>query len=249
MNKGYRVFAMAVDLKKVLSSTSPRKWYSMKAEEDDAAEIMIYDVIGADWYGGITAKQFVEDLNNLGDVKTIRLRINSPGGDVFDGTAIYNALVSHKARIEVSIDGLAASMATVVAMAGDHISMPENAMMMIHNPWTLAMGDANEMRKVADVLDKAKVGLIAAYARQTGKDAEEISKLMDEETWMTGKEASEKGFTDEMTEPVKLAAKFDLSGFRRPPEALQSKGIELSDEPAGRKVAVARRRLALAGRV
>ncbi len=220
-----------------------REWYTISAK-DEAAEILIYDVIGEDWMGGISAKQFVNDLNAL-DVKNINVRINSPGGDVFEGTAIYNALIGHKARITTQIDGMALSMASVVAMAGDTIVMADNAMMMIHNPWTFAMGDAGELRKTADVLDKTKLNLLAAYDKQSPLENDEISALMDEETWMTGPEALEKGFVDEVTEPVKMAAHFDkkvYAGFKHTPESILEPEIE---EPQGHKVAIERMRLNL----
>lgn len=220
-----------------------REWYSIKAKKDDA-EILIYDVIGEDWMGGISAKQFVDDLGEL-DVENINVRINSPGGDVFDGTAIYNALINHKARITTQIDGMALSMASVVAMAGDTIKMAGNAMMMIHNPWTLAIGDATELRKTADVLEKTKLNLLAAYNKQSPLDNDEISALMDDETWMTGPEALEKGFVDEVTEQIKIAAHFDkkvYAGFKHTPDSIMEQEIQ---EPQGRKVAIERMRLNL----
>jgi len=221
-----------------------REWYKIKAA-GKTAEILIYDVIGESWDGsGVPAKKFVEDVAALGSVDTIKVRINSPGGDVFDGTAIYNALVGHKARIETQIDGMALSMASVIAMAGDIVTAPENAMLMVHNPQTMAYGDAEAMRKVADTLDKAKTSLMVAYRRKTGKTDEEISALLDDETWMTGAEAHEMGFVDSLIEPVRMAAFFDLSkfGYRNAPEL---RAIEIPPEPKGRKVAIERRRLEL----
>lgn len=197
-----------------------RKWYDIKAK-DESADVHIYDVIGEDWMGGISAKDFVDDINKL-DVMHLNVHINSPGGDVFDGTAIYNALINHKAKVTTHIDGAAISMASVVAMAGDYIVMAENAMMMIHNPWTLAMGDANEFRKTADVLDKTKLNLLAAYNRQTDMGSDAISEMMDAETWMTGPEALANGFVDEITSPVKIAA-FDkrvFAEYNNTPESL-----------------------------
>jgi ATP-dependent protease ClpP protease subunit len=114
----------------------------------------------------VTAKQFVNDLKALGDVTHINLHINSPGGDVFDGIAIFNALKHHGAAITVHIDGLAASMASVIAMVGNPVIMPENTMMMIHKPWGFAGGDANDMRDYADLLDKVESVLIPAYAQK-----------------------------------------------------------------------------------
>lgn len=180
----------------------------MKALANGAAEIFVFDEIG---YWGVTAKEFARDLKEVNPNDSIELHINSPGGSVTDGIAIFNLLKNHKSKVNVHIDGLAASMASVIAMAGDTITMPENALMMIHNPWGGAMGDADELRKTADVLDKMKQALISAYVNKTGKDTEEISQLMDAETWMTGSEAVEMGFASQVTDEVQLAASFDAS--------------------------------------
>jgi len=186
----------------------PSKWYEMKALANGATEIYVFDEIG---YWGVTAKDFARDLKEVNPNGAIDLHINSPGGSVTDGIAIYNLLKNHKSQVNVIIDGLAASMASVIAMAGDTITMPENALMMIHNPWGGAMGDANELRKTAEVLDKMKQALISAYTQKTGKDAEEIGALMDEETWMTGSEAVEMGFASQVSAEVQLAASFDTT--------------------------------------
>jgi ATP-dependent Clp endopeptidase proteolytic subunit ClpP len=186
----------------------PNKWYEMKALANGATEIFVFDEIG---YWGVTAKDFARDLKEVNPNDSIELHVNSPGGSVTDGIAIYNLLKNHKSVVNVHIDGLAASMASVIAMAGDTITMPENALMMIHNPWGGAMGDAEELRKTADVLDKMKTALISAYANKTGKEHEEISALMDSETWMTGAEAVEMGFANQVTDEIQLAASFDTS--------------------------------------
>lgn len=201
-----------------------KSWYSIKAAANPGgAEIYIYDEIG---YWGITAADFARDLKSLGDVSQIDLHINSPGGSVFDGTAIYNLLQNHKASVTVWIDGIAASMASVIAMAGDRIIMPENALMMIHNPWGGAVGDAEELRKQADVLDKVKASLLSVYTSRTGLSEEEVSAIMDAETWYTGDEAVEAGWADETTAAVDLAAcaRFDLQrmGYAHAPAQLSA---------------------------
>lgn len=193
------------------------KWYDIKATGKRSAEIVIYEEIGG-W--GVSAKQFIEDLKAAGDLADIVLRLNSPGGSVFDGMAIYNQLKAHPAQVTVHIDGLAASMASVIAMAGDLIVMPDNAMMMIHNPWTVAIGDAEDLRKNADMLDKVKKAIQSAYMTRTGKSEQDISDMMDAETWLTGSEAVAMGFADETTEQMDIAASvknFDLSGFEKSP--------------------------------
>lgn len=153
-----------------------KAWYSIQAKSSGSADIRIYDEIGM-W--GITAKQFSDELSAVGQVNQIDLHIHSPGGDVFDGIAIYNLLNKHPAQITVYIDGLAASMASVIAMAGDKVVMPENAMMMIHKPWGISGGNANEMRDYADLLDKVEGVLIPAYASKTGKSTDELSSMLE----------------------------------------------------------------------
>ncbi|WP_420959218.1 ClpP-like prohead protease/major capsid protein fusion protein [Enterobacter asburiae] len=175
----------------------------MQASSENEAEIYIYDEIG---YWGVTAKQFVANLKALGDVTHIKLHINSPGGDVFDGIAIFNALKFHGAAITVYIDGLAASMASVIAMVGNPVIMPENTMMMIHKPWGFAGGDADDMRDYADLLDKVESVLIPAYAQKTGKSLEEIAAMLEDETWMNGNECVELGFADQVTPSLQAMA-------------------------------------------
>lgn len=183
-----------------------KTWYSIQAKADQTADISIYDEIG---FWGVTAKQFIGDLKAI-DAKSIKLSINSPGGSVFDALAIYNALRQHAADVEVVVMGVAASAASLVAMAGDRIVMPENAFMMIHNPLNFAYGNAAELRDVADVLDKIGASLIATYAARTGLPEDEIKALLDAETWLNADEAVAKGFADELQPALKVAASFDM---------------------------------------
>ena len=187
--------------------------YSVKAKANKQADIYIYEEIGDGWYGGVSARQFAKDLRDLGDLDQINLKINSPGGNVFDGNAIYNLLKQHKARVIVSIDGLAASIASVVAMAGDEITIAENALMMVHNAWGFAIGNAKELREVADTLDKVNDTIVATYLNRTRKEEAEIRRLMDAETWMSATEAIEHGFADKTTAALEMAA-FDMSRFK-----------------------------------
>lgn len=167
------------------------------ARGNAAAEVEIYAPIGENWLGdGMTAKRFRADLKAMGDVTDITVRINSPGGEVFDGFAIYNALKEHPATVTVYIDGLAASIASAIAMAGDRILMGDGAMLMVHSPWTLAMGDAEDMRSVADMLDKVSVGLVDAYEARTGQPRAAVEKWMQGETWFTRDEAIASGLAD-----------------------------------------------------
>ena len=209
-----------------------QKFWQMKALAQGEAEIWIYEMIGYDWWtgGGITAKSFSDDLKALGDLNKIILRINSPGGDVFDGNAIYNILKSHQAEVEVHIDGLAASIASVIAMAGNKVIMPENAMIMIHNPWACGCGEADDLRKMADSLDKIRESIVATYLTRTSLSKEVLIQMMDDETWMTADEAVNNGFADEQVESVKAAASFKMGYFKNVPEQFENKSI--TEEPA-----------------
>lgn len=184
-----------------------KKWFEI-INKADKAEIWIYEQIGGEDFwkgGGVTAKSFQKELAAI-KASQIDLHINSPGGEVFDGITIYNLLKQHPANVTTYIDGLAASIASVIALAGNTVIMAENALYMIHNPWGLAMGDATEMRKTADLLDKVGGSLITAYTSKTGKPEADIAGMMDEETWMTAQEAHDAGFIDEISEQMDMAA-------------------------------------------
>tara|TARA_A100001201_G_scaffold43649_2_gene44502 strand:- start:7446 stop:8432 length:987 start_codon:yes stop_codon:yes gene_type:complete len=183
-------------------------WYDFQ-NKAEVVEISIYDEIG-DY--GTSAKQFIDDLKSVGS-KDITIRMNSVGGSVFDGLAIYNVLRSHQGYVKVKIEGLSASIASIIALAGDDIEMAENGFFMIHNPFGKSMGGADDMRKTADLLDKIKQELINIYANKTQLSEETISSMMDKETWLTSQEAKEMGFIDTITEPIKVAASFDFSKF------------------------------------
>ena len=205
------------------TKTNNQSWYSIKAKASDTAEISIYDEIG---FWGVSAASFAQDLKSCGNnLKQINLHIHSPGGDVFDGIAIYNLLKSHPANVTVYIDGLAASMASVIAMAGNEIIMPENAMMMIHKPWGIQGGDAEDMRKYADLLDKVENTLIPAYANKTGKTPEELAEMLSAETWLNGKECVEQGFADKLAEPLVAMASIKsrkLEDFEKMPNEIKN---------------------------
>jgi ATP-dependent protease ClpP protease subunit len=190
-----------------------RRWFDFRAQAR-SAEIVIYDEIGA---FGIPAKTFLDELKALWPVAELTVRINSPGGSVFDGVAIYNALKRHDAAITVRIDGIAASIASMIAMAGDEVVMPENAMLVLHDPSGLVAGTAADMRATAEALDRMKAGMVAAYREKSGRSDAEIEALMAAETWLSAKEAVGLGLADRVEAPVKMAAHFDLSRFRNPP--------------------------------
>jgi ATP-dependent protease ClpP protease subunit len=179
-----------------------RHWYAIQQTADGEAEITLFDEIG---FGGTSAKAFISDLKKLSGQR-VHLRINSVGGSVVEGTAIYNALRRHQGGLTVHVEALAASMASVVAMAGDEVAIADNALLMIHNPWSMSMGDADDLRKEADVLDKLKSTLVNAYKRKTGMDADEISDMMKEETWLGAEEAVALGFADYIEDGMEAAA-------------------------------------------
>ena len=190
--------------------------------KNQKAEILIYEDIG-DYWSGVTAKGFNDELKALGDISEINVRLNSGGGNVFDGIAIYNTLKNHKAKVNIHIDGLAASIASIVAMAGDTISMAKNGFMMIHDPWIMTAGTAEDLRKTADTIDGVREQLLDTYIRRTGGDREQISDMMSAETWMNSDEAMKNGFVDSVTEDLALAASCDIKRFRNAPAGLNAK--------------------------
>lgn len=201
-------------------------WYDIRARAS-GAEVAIYDEIGA---YGVTAKGFLAELGALPAGTPVDLRLNSPGGSVFDAVAIHNALKRHDGPVTVWIDGIAASAASYVAMAGDEIVMPENAFLMIHDPAGLVMGTAEDMRAMAEALDKVKGSLVAGYAAKSGRAPEEVSALMAAETWFDAADAVAQGFADRIADPVRIAATFDIARFRNAPPVLVD-AIEAEPEP------------------
>lgn len=181
-------------------------------------EIFIYDEIGPDFWGLVSAKKVIDQLKGFGDKADVTVRLNTPGGSVTEGQAIYNALLRHKGEVTIEVDSLAASMGSYIAMAGDTIRIAENAYFMVHNPWTITMGTAQELRDAADVLEKMQAGLVKAYAKRTGLDEEAIANMMDAETWLTASEAVEIGFAGEISETLKAAAAVRPGIFAKAPE-------------------------------
>ncbi len=193
-----------------------KSWFRIEAKADDAATVFIYDEIGT-W--GVTASDFTRELSAV-KANAITLRVNSPGGDVFDGIAIYNALREHPATVTAQVDGLAASIASIIAMAGDEIVIAKNAFFMIHNAWAFAGGGAEDMRKMADVLDKIDTTLVKTYADRTGQTQKAIRQMMADETWLTADESVMLGLADRLADEVAVKASFDLSKFKNAPKDL-----------------------------
>lgn len=194
----------------------------MKASADGkSADIFIYgEITKYAWeeYGEVSSITFKNELDQLGDdVEVIHLYVNSPGGSVFEGVAIHNMLVRHKARIIVHVDALAASIASVIAMAGNEVRMPKNSMLMIHNPWTFAMGNAVELRKAADDLDRIGQSAIQSYLQKSGDklDEETLKELLDAETWLSADEAFQYGLADVVEEANEMAASINQNLFQK----------------------------------
>lgn len=189
----------------------PRTWYGIKnSAATGTAQVHIYAEIGA-W--GITADQFCKDLSAL-DAKSVDVRINSPGGDVFDGIAIHNALVAHPATVNVHVDGVAASIASVIAMAGNKVTMARGSQMMIHEGHTVAVGAAADMRKQADLLDTVSDTIAGFYAERAGGSIGDWRGRMRKETWYSAEEAVQAGLVDEVAAPSRsVKATWDLSVF------------------------------------
>jgi ATP-dependent protease ClpP protease subunit len=206
-------------------------WYTIRARAT-GAEVLIYDEIGA---YGVSAKGFLAELGALPDDAPIDLRLNSPGGSVFDAVAIYNALSRHAGTITVWIDGIAASAASYIAMVGDEIVMPENAFLMIHDPSGVVMGTAADMRDMAGTLDKIAASMARGYAAKSGKPEDEIAALLSAETWFDAKDALDAGLATRMAEPVRIAASFDIGRFRNaPPELVEA--VETDSAPPGSNI-------------
>lgn len=196
-------------------------WFDIKAKAEAEADVFLYDEIGG---FGVNARDFISQIRASG-AKKINLRINSPGGSVFDGLAIYNFLKEQD--VTVQVDGLAASIASVIAMAGKEVRIAGNGFLMIHNPWGGAMGDSEEMRQTADLLDKIRDSLVGTYAKKTGKDAETIKRWMDEETWFSAEEAKENGFVDTITDEVSFSA--SVRSFKKAPAILNKPSTTAPD--------------------
>lgn len=223
----------------------PQKFYSMKqsATNKASADINIYGPIVSYVWGDeeVSASTFKQELDDLGDVSTINLYINSPGGSVFEGITIHNMLVRHKADINVHIDGVAASIASVIAMAGK-IHMPKNSMLMIHNPWTFAMGNAKELRKQADDLDRIANSAIQTYLEKSGEklDEQTLIQLLDEETWLSADDAFKYGLADEVGAENNIAACVDeeiFKNFKNVPQALKEPGAAVQNSISAEEMA------------
>lgn len=176
------------------------KFYSFENANETSADLYIYgDIVAYEWdESDVSAFSFKKELEELGDISELNVHINSLGGSTYQGLTIYNLLKQHKAQINMYIDGIAASAASIIAMAGDKIYMPKSSMMMIHNCWTGIIGNAKELRKTADDMDKIAVAYKAAYLSKINIDEEKLDELLEEESYLTADECVEMGFADEI---------------------------------------------------
>ncbi len=202
------------------------------AEKDDDRTISMYDVIGQDWWTGegVTAKRVSAALRSLGK-GPVTVNLNSPGGDMFEGIAIYNLLKEHPGDVTVKVLGIAASAASVIAMAGDKVQIGRGAFLMIHNAWVYAAGNRNDLVEIAEWLEPFDAAMADIYAERTGIDTKRIAKLMDAETYMNGTAAIEDGFADELLgdDETKEGQKAAASAVRRVEAALRGVGLPRSE--------------------
>ena len=233
-----------------------KTWYKIQAKSDDVAEISIFGDIGSSWWGeSITAADFKKDFDDIKSSKEIKILINSPGGDVFDGIAIHNIIATERAKVSVEVMGLAASAASIIALAGSSLTIDAGGFFMIHNVWTFAMGDANDLRKQADDLDKISGELVNIYEAHSDLSAKQIKEFMDAETWFTASEAIEHGFADEQIEHEAAAASVSIDskyayrhvperfrgnaeGNKKPPETVREVEAVLRDSGFSKKRSV-----------
>ena len=185
-------------------------WYNINSKASKVVDVYIFDEIGM---GGVNAQGFIEEIKSFKD-SPMNLHINCVGGDVFDGMAIYNIIKKRTATTTVYIEGIAASMGSVIALAANKVVMAENSLFMIHNAWGGAMGEAKEMKKTAKLLDKISGEIADIYVKKTKLPYDKVKEMMDEETWLNAEEALELGFIDSISDAIKVAAKYDVSKFK-----------------------------------
>ena len=185
-------------------------WYNINSKASKVVDVYIFDEIGM---GGVNAQGFIEEIKSFKD-SPMNLHINCVGGDVFDGMAIFNIIKKRTAKTTVYIEGIAASMGSVIALAADSVVMAENSLFMIHNAWGGAMGEAKEMKKTANLLDKISGEIADIYVKKTKLPYDKVKEMMDEETWLNAEEALELGFIDSISDAIKVAAKYDVSKFK-----------------------------------
>jgi ATP-dependent Clp protease protease subunit len=221
-----------------ISARALARWNpSIQAAASETASISILDAIGQDyWTGeGVTAKRIESALRAIGEDTPINVTINSPGGDMFEGLAIYNLLKEHKAPVNIKVIGVAASAASVIAMAGDTVEIARAGFFMIHNAWVLAAGNRHDLREVSDWLEPFDEVMADIYAARTGLDKKAVAKLMDSESWIGGQSAVDDGFADSLLQSDEIEQREGakaLSSVRRIEGALRASGMPKSEAVA-----------------
>ena len=218
-----------------VSENALNRWSGVSAAVDASENsISILDVIGFDWRTGegVTAKRISAALRSIGPGKDVDVLINSPGGNMFEGVSIYNLLREHKGKVTVKIVGLAASAASIIAMAGDEIQIGKSSFMMIHNSWNRVVGNRHDLREMADFVEPFDESMAGVYSDRSGISVDEIKTMMDDETWLNGESAVEKGFADlllssDITDSS--SSKTSASAVRRVEAALRSSGMPRSE--------------------
>lgn len=222
------------DVRPYISPNALARWDSgVRASADDARAISIYDAIGHDLLtgDGVTAKRVAAALRAMGP-GPVTVNINSPGGDMFEGLAIYNLLREHDGEVTVKVLGLAASAASIIAMAGDEVQVARSGFLMIHNAWVCVCGNRNDLREIADTIEPFDRAMAEVYAARTGESVEDVAALMDRETWMGGSEAIERGFADGYLPSDQLAQSEGgkaKAAIRRLESALRACGLPKSE--------------------
>ena len=228
MKLSYRTQANAQAIATIYNKPLDKpEWFKVIAAKnaDEESEILIFDYVG---YPYNDPREFIQALSEMGNVT---IRINSPGGDVFDGMVLVNAIASHKGIVTTRVEGLAASMASVIAVSGKKVQAYDNTMLMIHNAWTFAMGNQYEMRDTADLLEKIDSNILDAYQNKSKKGKKAIAEMMKATSWMTAKEAKDNGFIDEIVTGKSVKAEFNLSIFANLPDE-----FKVEDDPTDKKL-------------
>ncbi|KGJ25377.1 head maturation protease, ClpP-related [Staphylococcus haemolyticus] len=226
-----------------------KQYFQFKKQSDSKGEIYIYgDIVSEEWFDNdVSAPNFRKSLDELENVSEIDVHINSAGGNVFEGHAIYNMLKMHKAKINIYIDALAASIASVIAMSGDTIFMHKNSFLMIHNSWIMTVGNAKELRETAELLEKTDKASNTAYLdKATNLSEEELNQMLEAETWLNADEALEKGFIDEILEPNEIAASISndfYKKYRNIPNQIKASTVETPKEFSNEQEKEARQKI------
>lgn len=199
------------------------------ATDNGANVITVYDVIGEDWWtgGGVTVNRIDAALRKIGDANPVEVHINSPGGDMFEGVAIYNRLRAHGGRVTVKVMGIAASAASIIAMAGEERLIGAGAFIMIHNAWVVAAGNRIELRDVSDWLEPFDAAMVDVYAARTGQSAKDIAAWMDGETWMNGSLAVDRGFATGLTDEAEIVEDAQATARARDVNAVRKAELTL----------------------